>query len=848
MRQSGRAWQMPLVPERYNRSPLTPEERWALERYCQIDSRTGHSKEASSARKLLVRFFHPLTEVFGLRHQERSAMYLGDVHRIMLREMSRRGTMFWDWSEQEWVDTLCPTPSLFNTKHGKKSCVHMAIMDTAYLLGGMTDLRRVGIGFQISQAAKAYFGADLMTSQWKRVFDTLVEKGYGQGSTTVGKLRQCLSMACVLNRSPLLEDLSEAVLIEAGKESDRMRQASQRIALALRHLKLLPQPPQAPRSVPGNFDRTGVAEEWYQWCMAWYDQAVDLTPTIRTQYASQILAVGRWLRKQVPEISTPEQWTEELAVRFRSELCSWTTGAYVGDRARHVLQMKGNLGAPIKPHGIDHYLCSLRRFLSDLIRHPHAPCGEPAHRITLDFDPKEVLTTPDHIRKALDAVHPRDIDLRIWAKLVIAAATLAQSDLPQGAWYPLSFYRALALVWVTSARRPNEIARLRVDCLREEWDPDMRDEDQQPVEQFISQETAAHDEPGEGQKDGPRMCYLHIPAGKNRGPFWIWIPDYVADAIAAWKRERPRSQRQLLDHKDREEVDYLFCYRDTRVGPHFINGSLIPGLCAKAGIDLEDAKGRITGHRGRSTRLTLLRRNGVGLEDLADYAGHGDTKTIRRYVHQHPLQLHRLIKAADDVSRILEGVVDVQAAANGLPALRWFLGYDANGSPMYCGNQVYHTCPHRLDCERCGMFIGGEKARLLHEGEQTLPITSKVPMTPIETCLLKGDQEGAEACRAALKQVPAPETPDLTLIFNPEGLSNHELEKLARLATAEALNKLRQALDAHTKRLAEAQQQKTGRNAIVRAQKKRMRLLEQLIAEGEQHLQERQKSQEQSLS
>jgi len=498
--------------------------------------------------------------------------------------------------------------------------------------------------------------------------------------------------------------------------------------------------------------------------------------------------------------------------------------------------MKGNLGAPIRPHGIDHYLGALRRYFTDLIRQPHAINGEPARRITLDFVPKEVFTTPDHIRQALDAVNPRDIDLRIWAKLVIAAATLSQSDLPQGAWYPLSFYRALGLVWVTSARRPNEILRLRLDCVREEWDPDMLDEDDQPVEQLILRGTDKPYERNGEQESSAKICYLHIPAGKNRGPFWIWIPDYVADAITAWQRERPRSQGKLFDRKDREDTEYLFCYRESRVGQNFINHSLIPILCARAGVDVKDAKGRITGHRGRSTRLTLLRSRGVSLDDLAEYAGHTDTSTIRRYVRQHPIQLHRIIQAADDVSRVIEGVVDMQAAASGLPALRWFIGYDADGEPMFCGNQLYITCPHRLDCERCGMFIGGEKARLLQTGEQTLPVTSKVPMTPLEKCVVEGDQEGAEVCRAALQHIPIPETPDIHLIFNPEGLSNHELEKLAELATTEALEKLQLALDAHEKRLEETQQHKSGRSALVAAQKKRIKFIQELIALCEQRL------------
>ena len=278
-------------------------------------------------------------------------------------------------------------------------------------------------------------------------------------------------------------------------------------------------------------------------------------------------------------------------------------------------------------------------------------------------------------------------------------------------------------------------------------------------------------------------------------------------------------------------MDYLFCYKDTRIGDNFINTSLIPALCAKAGVESKDARGRISGHRGRSTRLTLLRQNGVGLDDLAEYAGHKDSTTIRRYARHNPLQLHRIIKDADDVSRIIEGIVDVRAAGQGLPALRWFIGYDPDGAPQYCANQVYHTCPHRLDCPKCGMFIGGEQARLLHEGENRLPITSKVPMTPVEKCVVNGDDAGVATCQEALKEVPAPEAPDIRLIFNPEGLSNRELEQLAQIGTCDGWTNHRQALTAHERRLAEAQQHKTGRSALVGAQKKQISFIEDLIVQ-----------------
>ena len=835
-------WRMPIVPENYDRRPPTQEEWQALEHLSQRHVSGIHdprSKESRAARRSFARFDVPIVDVFHLRHQGYSEELIREVQRVMHCEMLYHGKSFWDWSEQEWLDTLCPTWALFSTKYGvRNSSIRTSILDDAYLLGGVTDLRSAGIGLQITEAAKAYFGAELLREQAERVMKALVGKGYADGEHNVRLLQQCLSMLFVLNRSPYLEEIAEGLLASVRGESRRMRRLCQRIAISLQQLHILQPQPKKQHVVFSSFERSGMAPEWYEWSVAWYEQAVDLTPHIRRQYIGHLLAIGRWLSQQVPQVHAPEQWTEDLALRFRADVCSWTTGQYASSEGQRRIP-SGKVGRLLKPQAIAYYLTALRRYFTDLTRRPHAVAGTPARTIQLDFSPKDVLTTPKPIRQALDAATPRDIDLRVWAKLTIAAATLSESDLPQGALYPLSFYRALGLVWVTSARRPNEIARLRLDCVREDWDPSMLDEDGHPVERFATPSGNQQRTPEPGAEKVPTICYLHIPAGKNRGSFWIWLPDYVAEAIKMWQHERPPSQGKLLDQKDREEVEYLFCCRDVRVGWRFLNTSLIPTLCAKAGVKSEDAKGRITGHRGRSTRLTLLRRNGVGLDDLAEYAGHANTRTIRRYANQDPLQLHQIIKDADDLSRVIEGVVDMQAAAQGLPALRWFIGYDADGEPMFCGNQVYVTCPHRLDCKRCGMFIGGEKARLLRKGEQTLPVTSKVPLTPLETCVVEGDQVGAHACRAALQQLPAPEAPDIALIFNPEGLSNAELEKLAKLATPSALEKLHQALDAHEKKLAGlCQQHRTGRNALVTAQKKRITFIQALLADCEQCQQE----------
>jgi len=833
---SSMKWQMSIVPESYDHSPLTTEEWQALEYVVSSGSQKTNRTECKSARRAIARVDLPITDLVRLRkhgvnRDVTSALF------VMRREIYHRRKLIWDWSSPEWIATLCPTLALFQGKYGQTGAdARPTVIDAAYLLGGISDLRPVGIQLLAANSANTYFGDELMTQQCEKVYSTLVSLGYGSGKANISKFRQCLSLLFLLNRSPYLEDITEEGIVNVATGGKTLRQASRKITIGLQQLKLVSLPPKELLVAPPHFASNGMDEEWYAWCIAWFNQEVNLSPRIRQNYMSRLLAIGRWLYRNMPEVHAPEQWTEDLALYFRRDLCSWTNGQYGSEQGRMLLNRRNELGKPLGAQGLARYLFVLRRFLNDLMRQPHAIFGKPARKTILDFIPADVLAIPNHIKRALDAVDPRDINLRIWARLAIAAATLSPGDLPQRARYPLSFYRALALVWVTSARRPNEIARLGVDCLREDWEPSMLNEEDQLVEHLTIPRSGSRSSQEELAERSSKIYYLHIPSSKMRGSFWIWIPDYVASAIETWNHERPSKQKKLLDRKERKEVEYLFCYKDARVGKDFINRALIPVLCAKAGVEIEDARGRITGHRGRSTRLTLLRKNGVSLDDLAEYAGHANSKTIRHYARQDNFQLHRIIKDADDVSRILEGVVEIQAAAQGLPALRWFIGYDTDGEPEYCANQVYHTCPHRLDCPKCGMFIGGEKAKLLHEGENTLPISSKVPMTPIERCTANGDEVGAEACQTTLKDIPAPETPDIRLIFNPEGLSNHELEQLAQLETKDALEKLRQALQAHERRLIEAQQHKTGRSALVAAQKKRVSLIQTLITRCERHL------------
>jgi hypothetical protein len=63
---------------------------------------------------------------------------------------------------------------------------------------------------------------------------------------------------------------------------------------------------------------------------------------------------------------------------------------------------------------------------------------------------------------------------------------------------------------------------------------------------------------------------------------------------------------KLPDCKTGEVVSFLFLIRNTAVGKSYINRTLIPALCRKAGVPLADVRGNITTHRARSTIASQL--------------------------------------------------------------------------------------------------------------------------------------------------------------------------------------------------------------------------------------------------
>jgi hypothetical protein len=111
----------------------------------------------------------------------------------------------------------------------------------------------------------------------------------------------------------------------------------------------------------------------------------------------------------------------------------------------------------------------------------------------------------------------------------------------------------------------DEISRLRAGCVR--WQHDGL-----PI-------------PGDSREilAADAVCLLDIPVNKTGTAFTKPVDPIIGQAIEAWQAQRP-AQPQRLDRKTSENVDLLFSVRAHPVGKTYINRTIIPALCAKAGV------------------------------------------------------------------------------------------------------------------------------------------------------------------------------------------------------------------------------------------------------------------------
>ena len=294
--------------------------------------------------------------------------------------------------------------------------------------------------------------------------------------------------------------------------------------------------------------------------------------------------------------------------------------------------------------------------------------------------------------------------------------------------------RALSVLWLFGGLRRDEILRMRCGCIR--WQ-------------------------ASEENDGQRICLMDVPVSKTYAAFTKPVDSIVGDYIERW--ELVRSPQALQeDPKTGESVHFLFMHRGKRVHGSYINNSLVPLLCKKAGIPEHDARGRITSHRARATIASQLynAREPLDIFELQKWLGHSSPESTRHYVDITPTRLAASFDKAGYFERnrrvvsllIDQNIVASGQAAEGKPWRYYDLGHG------FCTYDFFDQCPHRMACAKCSFYIpkSSSEAQYLEGRQNLIKLMQEIPLTEDELAAVDNDIEAVERLLKKLRSVASP--------------------------------------------------------------------------------------------
>ena len=273
------------------------------------------------------------------------------------------------------------------------------------------------------------------------------------------------------------------------------------------------------------------------------------------------------------------------------------------------------------------------------------------------------------------------------------------------------------------------------------------------------------------------VCNLDVPVNKTSHAFTKPVDQIVGESVRVWEAERP-AQPAAIDQKTGELVHFLFMYRSKRPGQLYLNKSLVPILCKKAGVPFEDARGRITSHRARSTIASQLfnAKESMSLFELQRWLGHKWANSTQHYLDITPTKLAQSFRDAGYFARnarAIDVLIDREVVVAGRAAHEPWKFYDLGHG--YCTYDFFDQCPHRMACAKCGFYVakGSSRAQLLEGKENLLRMRQEIPLNEAELAAVDDGLAALEKLLDQLADVATPAGP------TPRQLRASELTQIA---------------------------------------------------------------------
>jgi hypothetical protein len=158
----------------------------------------------------------------------------------------------------------------------------------------------------------------------------------------------------------------------------------------------------------------------------------------------------------------------------------------------------------------------------------------------------------------------------------------------------------------------------------------------------------------------------------------------------------------------------------------YINNTLVPILCKKAGVPPEDARGKITSHRARSTIASQLfnAKEPMSLFELQRWLGHKWANSTQHYLDISPTKMAQSFRNAGYFARNVRAIdvlINRDVVLNGKAAQEPWKFYDLGHG--YCTYDFFDQCPHRMACRQVQLLRGERFQSRSTAGGEREPLT-----------------------------------------------------------------------------------------------------------------------------